>query len=448
MDTTDTVRALVLDVRDKLKDEVDDVEVWAERFDRTSYSIEGDQIIPALEYDAWRVAVRALKGGALATSATTLADADAVVNAARRSLAAAQPATLADFAITARVERDTRNADEAVSARVDRPGEVRRLASALVDEARAAHEGDALVIEGEVGVERGARALVTKRGEPVVAQVTGVGAFVMIDGNDWDAWSSTHAPADAVITGIGRALVASLPSREVSCGEFFGGSREVTAVLHPRLVEGLLRGLLLERVALDRVLAGLSNAKVGETLAHPSFTLVDDTGAARSRRGAPTDDEGTPGQRKVVIGEGTLRALVSDRRTAALGGHGASTGNGYRIPILAEDRAEAPVRVGFGHLEVAPGDVSRDALVKGRTVLITDLLGMHSANKATGAFNNPIQGGLALEDGVPVARLRPGAWSATGNFYHVLRALTGLSRERLDTGGALVPWVAGPVQVA
>ncbi len=142
-----------------------------------------------------------------------------------------------------------------------------------------------------------------------------------------------------------------------------------------------------------------------------------------------------------------LRVLPCDRRSAQLR-KTAPTGNGYRIPILAEDRSEAPVRVGFSHLEVSPGEVSREALVKGRTVLITDLLGLHSSNKATGAFNNPIQGGLALEDGVPVARVKPGQWSATGNLHALLRSITGLSRERMMTGGALLPWVAAPVQVA
>ena len=50
----------------------------------------------------------------------------------------------------------------------------------------------------------------------------------------------------------------------------------------------------------------------------------------------------------------------------------APTGNVFPIPILAEDRAGAPVRVGFGHLEVAAGDVVHDALVKGRLKRIFD----------------------------------------------------------------------------
>ena len=147
------------------------------------------------------------------------------------------------------------------------------------------------------------------------------------------------------------------------------------------------------------------------------------------------------------MGGGRIFTLVADRRSARVA-EPVATGNGYRIPILAESRAEAPVRVGFGHLEVSAGTIPRAALAAGCALLITDLLGIHSANKSTGAFNNPIVGGLALEDGVPVARLKAGAWSATGSFFEILHGARRMSRERLATGTALLPWVVGRVRVA
>jgi PmbA protein len=249
------------------------------------------------------------------------------------------------------------------------------------------------------------------------------------------------------VPGLGRALAASLPAREVSVTEFFGAPGEVDAVIHPRLLESLLRALLTERVGLDRVLAGISPAKVGDVLAHPGLTLRDDTGAVASLAGHASDDEGTPGARKDIFRDGVLRTLLADRRSAKRAGV-APTGNGFRIPILAESRAEAPVRVGMGHLDLSAGTLPRAALTSGRAVLISDLLGVHSANKSTGAFNNPIVGGLALEDGVPVARLKAGAWSATGSFYELLKGAARVSAERLDTGSALLPWLAGRVRVA
>jgi hypothetical protein len=55
---------------------------------------------------------------------------------------------------------------------------------------------------------------------------------------------------------------------------------------------------------------------------------------------------------------------------------------------------------------------------------------------------------VALEDGIPVARLKAGAWSATGNFHAMLRSLSGVSAERLHTGTATLPWVAAPVRLS
>jgi predicted Zn-dependent protease len=316
------------------------------------------------------------------------------------------------------------------------------MAAAMRDNAWAVRK---IAVEGEVSASRVRRAVVTGRGGPLLSAESDHGAFVMLDGNDWDT-ASSRAPVSAAVPTLGSELLRSLPTREVTVAEFLGGPGEVDAVIHPRMLEGLLRALLTERVGMDRVLAGISPAKVGDTLAHKGFELIDDT-SALSLAGHASDDEGHPGTRKAVIRDGVLATLLADRRSAQRAGV-APTGNGFRIPILAEDRAEAPVRVGMGHLEVRAGEVPRDALTRGKAVLIPDLLGVHSANKSTGAFNNPIVGGLALEDGVPVARLKAGAWSATGVFYEILQSASRISRERFDTGSATLPWLAARVRVA
>lgn len=447
MTTTHPEEALALAIRDGVAHRVDDVEILVSRSDRTSYGIENHLVVPALECDTWSVAMRALHRGSLATAATTSRDPADSIAALVRALNAAQPEKLSDFAAPDVQRLDTRNADDALWALVDAPAEVRRMAVALREGARAARPEGEVVVEADVTVARGRRAFVTTRGGPVVSASTAMSAFIMVDGNDWDAWSGTARPDDVAVTELGRTLVASLPKREVTCEEFLGGPKELTVVIHPRLFESLLRTLFLERVAADRALAGLSPAKEGDVVAHAAFELFDDPGAVGSLRGQACDDEGVRGARKALVSKGVLRVMPCDRRSAQLRGT-SSTGNGYRIPILAEDRSEAPVRVGFSHLEVSAGSTARDALTKGRTVLITDLLGLHSSNKATGAFNNPIQGGLALEDGVPVARVKPGQWSATGNLHALLRSFEALSAERLMTGSALLPWVAAPVKVA
>lgn len=59
----DEVCALAEALRDRLMTELDDVEVSVECADRTRYVVEGDAIVAELERDAWRIALRALRGG-------------------------------------------------------------------------------------------------------------------------------------------------------------------------------------------------------------------------------------------------------------------------------------------------------------------------------------------------------------------------------------------------
>ncbi|NQU61029.1 MAG: metalloprotease TldD [Rhodospirillales bacterium] len=68
---------------------------------------------------------------------------------------------------------------------------------------------------------------------------------------------------------------------------------------------------------------------MGERVASPGVTVIDD-GTMEDRRGSLTiDDEGTPSQRTVLIEDGILTGFMQDRMNARLMG-GVSTGNGRR----------------------------------------------------------------------------------------------------------------------
>ena len=69
--------------------------------------------------------------------------------------------------------------------------------------------------------------------------------------------------------------------------------------------------------------------RIGERVAAPGVTVVDD-GTLPGRRGSlNVDDEGTPTSRTVLIEDGILRGYLHDRMNARLMGH-APTGNGRR----------------------------------------------------------------------------------------------------------------------
>jgi TldD protein len=79
------------------------------------------------------------------------------------------------------------------------------------------------------------------------------------------------------------------------------------------------------------------SGRIGERVAAPGVTVVDD-GAISERRGSLTiDDEGTPTRRNVLIEDGILKGYMQDRLSARLMGV-EPTGNGRR-----ESFAHAPM---------------------------------------------------------------------------------------------------------
>ncbi|MFQ5955424.1 MAG: metalloprotease TldD [Kiloniellales bacterium] len=68
---------------------------------------------------------------------------------------------------------------------------------------------------------------------------------------------------------------------------------------------------------------------MGERIATPGVTVVDDATLADRRGSLTVDDEGTPGQRTVLIEDGVLIGFMQDRQNARLMGQ-RPTGNGRR----------------------------------------------------------------------------------------------------------------------
>jgi TldD protein len=71
------------------------------------------------------------------------------------------------------------------------------------------------------------------------------------------------------------------------------------------------------------------SGRIGERVASPGVTVVDDGTIARLRGSLNIDDEGTPTQRNVLIEDGILQGYMFDRMNARLMGT-TSTGNGRR----------------------------------------------------------------------------------------------------------------------
>jgi PmbA protein len=168
-------------------------------------------------------------------------------------------------------------------------------------------------------------------------------------------------------------------------------SKRTTVVLDPfvtaeflSVVSSTLNG---ESVAKGR---SLFASRLGEAVANPMVTLVDDPTDPRAYTATDIDGEGLAARRNVLIDGGILRMFVHSSYSARRMGT-SSTGNATRGGY-----ASSP-GVGCLALQLVPGTLDQAALIAGIDdgVLVQSVSGMHSGvNPISGDFSTGASGML------------------------------------------------------
>ena len=191
-----------------------------------------------------------------------------------------------------------------------------------------------------------------------------------------------EAVADAVLRST-RLLGAKQPATD-----------KVTIVLEPRLAATLL-GIAGGTLTGDRVLKGRSPFadRVGEAIASPLLTLVDDPTDPRSFGADSHDGEGLATRVNPLITDGVLQGFLHDGYTGRRSGT-ASTGSAVR----SSRSTPAP---GCQALVMAAGEQPPEDLLAGvdRGLFVQSLNGLHSGvNAVSGDFSVGADG-LMIRDG-------------------------------------------------
>jgi TldD protein len=128
---------------------------------------------------------------------------------------------------------------------------------------------------------------------------------------------SIATEAARVATVNSEAVEAPAGDLEVVVGPGSGG-----VLLHEAVGHGLEGDF-------NRQGTSLYSGRIGERVASELVTIYDDGNLPQERGSLCVDDEGTPGQHKVLVENGILRGYMQDRLNGALMGV-ASTGSGRR----------------------------------------------------------------------------------------------------------------------
>ena len=145
----------------------------------------------------------------------------------------------------------------------------------------------------------------------------------------------------------------------------------------------------------DLAQTGMSvySGKIGQQVASQLVTVIDDATIPNARGSFSFDDEGTPGERTVLVENGILKGYMYDRLTAMKDGC-PSTGNGRRESYQAK-----PI-VRMTNTLIAPGTTSPESIIKGVAYgLFVRKMGGGQVNTVNGDFVFEVSEGYLIENG-------------------------------------------------
>jgi PmbA protein len=257
-------------------------------------------------------------------------------------------------------------------------------------------------------------------GEEAVATTTGIGT--------WQRVSRAHVAVEALAEQDGETQIASglsigrhpdeldldAASAEAAeratrlLGATKPSSRRVTAVFDPEVSAALL-SIVGGTLSGEAVLKGRSlfAGRVGEAVAAPSVTLVDDPTDAVSPGAERYDGEGLARRRNVLIDDGVLQGYLYNTYAGRRAGTAstASAARGYgSVP-----------GIGAPALRVQPGSHSQQQLLAevGDGVYVQDVSGLHSGvNPVSGDFSVGATG-LAIQGGALAGPFREATIAST-----------------------------------
>lgn len=246
-------------------------------------------------------------------------------------------------------------------------------------------------------------------------------------------WSSARRLAllespEAVGKEAARRTLRRLGARRVA-------TQQAPIVFAPEVARSLI-GSLFEAASGDAIWrhASFLAGKVGEPIAAPAFSLMDDhTMVLPDGVGgfgtSPFDGEGLPSRRNVVVKDGVLQTYLlntySARKLGQKSTHNASRG-----------LAGAP-GIGCGNLYLEPGGQTPEEILAGvqAGLYVTGLMGF-GVNTVTGDYSRGATG-LWIENGELTHAVEE--ITIAGNLAEMLRSVTAIGNDLVFRGSVAAP---------
>ncbi len=207
-------------------------------------------------------------------------------------------------------------------------------------------------------------------------------------------------------------------------------TQQVPVVFSPEVARGIV-GSIFDAATGDAIYRGASffTDKLGEQVAAPSVTIVDDGTIPGGFGTSPFDAEGLPSRRTVIVDKGVLRNYILNTYTGRKLGM-KSTGNAGR-GLSGNPYVDA------GNLFLEAGTLTPEEILGGvqNGLYVTRLMGQ-GVNVVTGDYSRGAAG-LWIENGeliFPVQEI-----TIAGNLKEMLQSITAIGSDLVFRGATAAP---------
>ena len=206
-------------------------------------------------------------------------------------------------------------------------------------------------------------------------------------------------------------------------GAVTGRTADLTGVFPPETGHNFIN-LIAEMVNADLVQKkkSLFTGKLGETVASPLVTIIDDGRLPGGLATMAVDAEGVPTTTKEIISAGRLAAFLHDSYTAHRGGT-VSTGNAFRRSF------DSKPSIMPANFYLKAGTISRETLLASVKdgLFVTEVSALHaSVDKVTGDFSIPAKG-ILIRNGeltTPTTGI-----TISGNIFEFLKGIDAVADD-------------------
>ncbi len=174
----------------------------------------------------------------------------------------------------------------------------------------------------------------------------------------------------------------------------------------------------------------LLQGKLNERIFASFIEMIDDATYSGGLATRPFDAEGTASRENKLVEKGIFKQMLLDRKYAKRFGK-AATGNSSRS-------IKAPPSISTTNFYLKPGEKSYMDLVRevGTGIVITNLMGVHTANSVTGNFSLGASG-LLIENGKLTKPVK--GFAVAGNILDLFRNVTAVGSDLRFFGSVGAP---------